>query len=111
MIPTAEKVRELLKEKGHSCTLCNARFAKPIDKEMIRSLAKNHKLLVTMEENIKSGGMGEHIESFILEEKLKLSILTVSIPDQFVEHGSVDQLRRLLKIDAESVTEKIIEVL
>jgi 1-deoxy-D-xylulose-5-phosphate synthase len=55
--------------------------------------------------------MGEHIESFILEEKLKLSILTVSIPDQFVEHGSVDQLRRLLKIDAESVTEQIIEVL
>jgi 1-deoxy-D-xylulose-5-phosphate synthase len=64
-----------------------------------------------MEENIKSGGMGEHIESFILEEKLDLSILTVSIPDQFVEHGSVDQLRRLLKIDAESVTEQIIEVL
>jgi 1-deoxy-D-xylulose-5-phosphate synthase len=111
MIPTAEKVRELLKEKGHSCTLCNARFAKPFDKEMIRSLAKNHKLLVTMEENIKSGGMGEHIESFILEEKLNLSILTVSIPDQFVEHGSMDQLRRLLKIDAESVTEQIIEVL
>jgi 1-deoxy-D-xylulose-5-phosphate synthase len=64
-----------------------------------------------MEENVKSGGMGEHIESFILEEKLDLSILTVSIPDQFVEHGSVDRLRELLKIDAVSVAERILSVL
>jgi 1-deoxy-D-xylulose-5-phosphate synthase len=111
MIPTAEKVRDLLKEKGHSCTLVNARFAKPFDREMIRHLAENHTLLVTMEENVKSGGMGEHIESFILEEKLDLSILTVSIPDQFVEHGSVDRLRELLKIDAASVAEQILSVL
>jgi 1-deoxy-D-xylulose-5-phosphate synthase len=108
MIPTAEKVRDMLKEKGHSCTLVNARFAKPFDGEMIRHLAENHTLLVTMEENVKSGGMGEHIESFILEEKLDLSILTVSIPDQFVEHGSVDRLRELLKIDAASVAERIL---
>jgi 1-deoxy-D-xylulose-5-phosphate synthase len=111
MIPTAEKVRDLLKEKGYSCTLVNARFAKPFDKEMIRQLAENHTLLVTMEENVKSGGMGEHIESFILEEKLDLSILTVSIPDQFVEHGSVDRLRELLKIDAVSVADQILSVL
>jgi 1-deoxy-D-xylulose-5-phosphate synthase len=111
MIPTAEKVRNLLKEKGHSCTLVNARFAKPFDREMIRHLAENHTLLVTMEENVKSGGMGEHIESFILEEKLALSILTVSIPDQFVEHGSVGRLRELLKIDAVSVAERILSAL
>jgi 1-deoxy-D-xylulose-5-phosphate synthase len=111
MIPTAEKVRNLLKEKGHSCTLVNARFAKPFDREMIRHLAENHTLLVTMEENVKSGGMGEHIESFILEEKLDFSILTVSIPDQFVEHGSVDRLRELLKIDAASVAEQILSAL
>jgi 1-deoxy-D-xylulose-5-phosphate synthase len=111
MVPAAEKVREELKEKGHSCTLVNARFAAPFDKEMLRSLAKNHRLLVTMEENIKSGGLGEHIESFLLEEKLDISMLAVSIPDRFVEQGSVDELRRVLGIDAESVTHKILEVL
>lgn len=111
MIPTAEKVRERLKEKGHSCTLVNARFAKPFDEDMIRELAKNHKLLVTMEENVKSGSMGEHIESFLLAQHIDLSVLPISIPDQFVEHGSVDKLRELLKIDAESVTERILEVL
>jgi 1-deoxy-D-xylulose-5-phosphate synthase len=111
MVPAAEKVREELKKKGHSCTLVNARFAAPFDKEMLKSLAKNHRLLVVMEENIKSGGLGEHIESFLLEEKLDISMLAVSIPDRFVEQGSVDELRRVLGIDAESVTHKILEVL
>jgi 1-deoxy-D-xylulose-5-phosphate synthase len=111
MIPTAEKVRTSLKGKGHSCTLVNARFAKPFDRDMIRSLAKHHKLLVTLEENVKSGGMGEHIESFLLEEHIDLSVLVIAVPDQFVEHGSVEKLRVLLKIDADSVTEQILSQL
>lgn len=111
MIPIAEEVRNMLKEDGHSCTLVNARFAKPFDEAMIRNLAGSHKLLVTMEENVKSGGMGEHIESFLLREKLDVSILPVSVPDQFVEHGNVDALRALLGIDAKAITAKILEVL
>jgi 1-deoxy-D-xylulose-5-phosphate synthase len=111
MIPTAERVRTMLRENGHSCTLVNARFAKPFDRDMIRRLAENHTLLVTMEENVRSGGLGEHIESFVLEEKLDISVLAISIPDQYVEQGSVEQLRRLLRIDADSVTERILEVL
>lgn len=111
MVSIAEEVRNKLKESGHSCTLVNARFAKPFDEEMIRRLAGTHKLLVTMEENVKSGGMGEHIESFLFSEKLNVSILTVSVPDQFVEHGNVNALREMLGIDAASVAARILEVL
>ncbi len=111
MVAIAEEVRNKLKESGHSCTLVNARFAKPFDEEMIRRLAGTHKLLVTMEENVKSGGMGEHIESFLLSQKLNVSILTVSVPDQFVEHGNVNALREMLGIDAASVAARILEVL
>ncbi len=111
MVAIAEEVRNRLKESGHSCTLVNARFAKPFDEEMIRRLAGTHKLLVTMEENVKSGGMGEHIESFLLSQKLNVSILTVSVPDQFVEHGNVNALREMLGIDAASVAARILEVL
>lgn len=111
MVSIAEEVRNRLKESGHSCTLVNARFAKPFDEEMIRRLAGTHKLLVTMEENVKSGGMGEHIESFLLSQKLNVSILTVSVPDQFVEHGNVNALREMLGIDAASVAARILEVL
>ena len=111
MVAIAEEVRNRLKERGHSCTLVNARFAKPFDEEMIRRLAGTHKLLVTMEENVKSGGMGEHIESFLFSQKLDVSILTVSVPDQFVEHGNVNALREMLGIDAASVAARILEVL
>lgn len=111
MVAIAEEVRNRLKESGHSCTLVNARFAKPFDEEMIRRLAGTHKLLVTMEENVKSGGMGEHIESFLFSQKLDVSILTVSVPDQFVEHGNVNALREMLGIDAASVAARILEVL
>lgn len=111
MVAIAEEVRNKLKERGHSCTLVNARFAKPFDEEMIRRLAGTHKLLVTMEENVKSGGMGEHIESFLFSQKLDVSILTVSVPDQFVEHGNVNALREMLGIDAASVAARILEVL
>lgn len=111
MVAIAEEVRNRLKERGHSCTLVNARFAKPFDEEMIRRLAGTHKLLVTMEENVKSGGMGEHVESFLFSQKLDVSILTVSVPDQFVEHGNVNALREMLGIDAASVAARILEVL
>ncbi len=111
MVSIAEEVRNRLKESGHSCTLVNARFAKPFDEEMIRRIAGTHKLLVTMEENVKSGGMGEHIESFLLSQKLNVSIMTVSVPDQFVEHGNVNALREMLGIDAASVAARILEVL
>lgn len=111
MVPIAEEVRRQLKEQGHSCTLINARFAKPFDEERIRQLTVNHKLLVTMEENVASGGMGEHIESFMIREKINMQILPIAIPDQFVEHGNVDCLRELLKIDAASVVSGIIEEL
>ena len=60
MVKTAIEVREALKEKGIPCTLVNARFAKPIDEEMIRYLAQNHDIIVPMEENVASGGLSEN---------------------------------------------------
>ena len=58
MVSTGEHVREKLKAKGHACTLVNARFVKPLDTDMIDHLCKDHKLIVTMEENVLRGGMG-----------------------------------------------------
>ena len=63
---TAEEVREKLKFAGFSCTLVNARFVKPIDEDMIRYLASKHDIIVTLEENVISGGFGEHVLEFIL---------------------------------------------
>lgn len=106
MVKTACQVREQLKDKGYSCSLVNVRFVKPMDEELIEAAAADHQLFVTMEENVASGGYGERVREFI-ENKGK-SLLAITIPDEYVEHGNVDILRQELGIDADSVREKIL---
>ena len=70
----AEEVRELLKEQGYHCTLINARFVKEFDKELIQELAADHKLLVTMEENVTTGGFGERVSDFVQSNHIDLEV-------------------------------------
>ena len=65
MFEEALKVREDLKEKGYDCSLINARFIKPLDAKMLDRLTKKHRLIVTIEENVKSGGFGEHVSEYL----------------------------------------------
>ncbi len=109
MIPTAIEVRNRLKAQGVSCTLVNARFVKPIDTELIDLLLPDHSLLVTLEENVASGGYGEKVRAYTDTLQTKTKVINICIPDCYVEHGSVDILRKELKIDAESVVQRILE--
>ncbi|SEL42113.1 1-deoxy-D-xylulose-5-phosphate synthase [Butyrivibrio sp. ob235] len=107
MVKTAEKVREILLEKGYNCSLTNARFAKPIDGEHVRDAAKKHKLIVTMEENVENGGFGDQVRRFIYDEGIDIHHLCIALPDEFVTHGSCDQLYKALGVDAESIAKKV----
>ncbi len=109
MVKIGEEVREILKDKGLKCSLVNARFVKPIDTEYIKLASKSHRIFVTMEENVASGGYGEKVRSFVDGERLDCSVLSIAIPDKFVTHGSVDRLRQELGIDAKSIAEKILD--
>lgn len=109
MVEVAEEVRQLLADKGYSCTLVNARFAKPLDEDMHVEAAKTHKLLVTMEENVLEGGYGATVLQSLNQHDVKdVEVLTFGIDDKFVEHGSVKELRKGLGLDPESMVEKII---
>lgn len=109
MVKTAAGVRERLKECGLSCTLVNARFVKPMDEEMVCRLSATHRLIVTMEENVESGGFGERVRTFADEQELPGQILSITIPDEYVEHGNVELLKKEIGIDEESVTKRILE--
>lgn len=109
MVKTAEQVRRKLKEIGYSCSLVNARFVKPVDTGILQELAGEHKLFVTMEENVRSGGYGEKVLDYVTEQGLPVQVLNISIPDEYVEHGNVDALYEEVGIDAESVIRRIIE--
>lgn len=107
MVKTAEEVRHGLRERGFSCTLVNARFVKPIDKDLIRELAKDHRLFVTMEENVKCGGFGEHVLDYLNEIGSEASLLNISLPDDYIEHGNVEVLKEETGISASIILKKV----
>lgn len=107
MVKTAETVRERLHEKGYPCSIWNARFVKPIDEEAVLKAAQNHRLFVTLEENVASGGYGEKVRELLNRHGLTTETLAVTIPDAYVEHGNVDMLKKEIGIDAESITDGI----
>ena len=108
MVKIAEEVREILKEQGRNCTLVNARFVKEFDKEIICELSKDHNLLVTMEENVTTGGFGEHVMNYVHSMHIDLEVLKIALPDMYVEHGNVNILYKETGIDAKTVAERII---
>lgn len=111
MVKTAVDVVKLLEAEGISATLINARFAMPFDKEAIKKLPAEHSLLVTMEENVQSGGFGEHVTEYVKTNGIALEVLTVALPDCYVEHGNVEVLKKELHVDAKSVAKRIIAAL
>lgn len=108
MVKTAEEVRRYLKSLGYACTLVNARFVKPIDEALIGELAVGHSLIVTMEENVKCGGFGEHVLDYLNAIGCTARILQVALPDDYIEHGNVEILHREAGIDAESIEKWIV---
>ncbi len=109
MVKTAEDVRMRLKSEGYACSLINARYIKPIDEDMLRKAAGGHKLLVTMEENVASGGFGERVRAFLDDNEISVGKIAVTIPDAYVEHGNVELLKQELGMDAASIAIRIRE--
>lgn len=108
MVKTAHEVRQNLKRKGFECTLINARFVKPLDEGRLLELTKEHKLIVTLEENVLDGGFGEHVSEFYEEIGSDVQVLNIALPDAYVEHGNVEVLKQECGIDAETIEKKII---
>lgn len=109
MFEEAVKTRDKLIEQGYEPTLINMRFIKPIDEAMIEKVCQTHKLIAVIEENVQIGACGERVSEYVMRKMLPLHVLTLALPDDYIEHGSVDVLRKMTGIDSESMSEKIIE--
>lgn len=107
MVSTAEHIRNKLKDMGYSCTLVNGRFIKPVDTDIVDRLVKNHKYLVTLEENVLRGGYGEQITDYVHKNYPDIKVVHVALPDAYVEHGNVTKLRSDLGIDSDSILEML----
>ncbi len=108
MVKIAEKSREILKDSGINCSLVNARFVKPIDEDCIKILSRTHKLIVTLEENVASGGFGEKVRAYVDDNRIDVNVMSIAIPDKFVTHGSVEKLLCELRMDSEAIAKRVI---
>jgi 1-deoxy-D-xylulose-5-phosphate synthase len=118
IVERGRQAAELLEREGWSVGLINARFAKPLDRQLILDQARGKKLVVTLEESVVTGGFGAGVLEMIEEARVadlvyrNVTVRIVGIPaDRFVDHGSVDDLRRLLRLDADGIAGQIRETL
>ena len=110
MVKMAEEVQKQLKERmDMDAALVNARFVKPIDKELLRSFADTYELVVTLEENVKDGGFGERVLAFAEEEDLPFGVEIIALPDRFIPHGSVSYQMKQVGFTPEDICGRIEE--
>jgi 1-deoxy-D-xylulose-5-phosphate synthase len=118
IVDRGRRAAEALESEGWSVGLINARFAKPLDRQLILDQARGKRLVVTLEESVVTGGFGSGVLEMIEDARLadpayrEVAVRIIGIPaDRFVDHGSVEQLRRLIGIDADGIVIQVRETL
>ena len=103
MVEPAQKACTHLKESDIHPTLVNARFARPLDTGLLDRLCKDHSMIITMEENVHSGGFGEHVTAYLEENYPCIRTVVLSVPNAFIPHGSVESLRKRCGLSSENL--------
>jgi 1-deoxy-D-xylulose-5-phosphate synthase len=106
LLHTAREVAEEL-----DVTLIDMKFVKPIDEKIIKNCANNHDLIVTIEDNSILGGAGSAVLEIISKNDLQCKTLCLGIPDNFVEHGTQEEIYKLCGLDKNSIVKKIVKQL
>lgn len=105
-----EKAIKILNEKGINPSHYDVRFLKPLDNDLILEACTNHKNIITIEDGTIIGGLGSAILEFISDNNLKCKVTRMGIKDQFIDHGSLKELRKLCKIDKDAIVETCINL-
>jgi 1-deoxy-D-xylulose-5-phosphate synthase len=115
-VAVALDAAKLLADHGLEVTVADARFAKPLDSELVEGLALDHELVVTVEENVLPGGFGaavlEHLEdAFADRPGERARVMRIGLPDRYVTHGKPALLREEVGLTGESVAERVLSAL
>lgn len=105
----ALRAAEILQEQGIEASVVDARFVKPLDRELLGSLLRQFERVVTIEDNVLQGGFGSAVLEMAADLRRHCNILRVGVPDRFIEHGSVDALFDELGMDASGIVAKVME--
>ena len=108
MVDPCRAASELLEAQGIQAGLINARFIKPLDEQMIRRLSRDVGIIVTVEDNILAGGFGSAVLEYVNEQNLNwVKVLRLGLPDQFIEHGTREQLLEKYRLTPERIADDV----
>ncbi len=109
MVKTGLECTELLAKEGINASLVNARFIKPLDENLLRSLSSQFKLIITLEEGNLNCGFGSAVLEFYEKEDLikDIKLIRAGFPDEFIPHASREELFKVYGLDADSITARI----
>ena len=102
-----------MKKKGINITVVDARFAKPLDENLIWQIATDHDAIITIEEG-SIGGFGSHVTQFLSEKNLLdkgLKFRSMLLPDKFIDQDKPDLMYKIARLDSKSIEEKILDTL
>jgi len=112
MVPVAARAADLLREKGISAAVVNARFVKPLDRELLLGLAERVRRIVTIEDHALMGGFGSAVLELFEEADVRgVEVRRLGLPDAFIEHGAQKLLRRQHGLDPEGVAARVLAFL
>jgi 1-deoxy-D-xylulose-5-phosphate synthase len=112
-LAAALEASETLEAHGLSTTVADARFMKPLDRDLLRRLARSHEVLITVEEGA-IGGFASHVLHALVEEGLldgALKVRTLTMPDMFLDHGDAEKTHAAIGIDANGIVRRVFEAL
>jgi 1-deoxy-D-xylulose-5-phosphate synthase len=101
----------LLDSHGIDATVADARFAKPLDVDLVRQLVADHDVLVTIEENVLAGGFGAAVAETLVDLDLagEARLLRIGLPDRYVTHGKPALLRQEVGLTPEAIAQRVAE--
>ena len=112
MVERAVQVANILEKMNKNVEVINARFLKPLDKEMLINSIKKTKKVITIEDNLLKGGLGSGVEELIIKENLLgISFRKYGYPDEFIKHGSVAEIEKKYELSAEKIAFDISKIL
>jgi 1-deoxy-D-xylulose-5-phosphate synthase len=107
LVPMAGEMARMLDSEGVSAAVVNARFAKPIDREMVEFFGRSVEVIVTLEDHVLKGGFGSAVLEELSQLGIQVPVLRIGWPDQFIEHGNLAALRAKYGITADAAVEKL----
>jgi 1-deoxy-D-xylulose-5-phosphate synthase len=111
MMPLAKELAARLERQGHSAALINPRFVKPLDREMLELYARRVAAFVTFEDHVRMGGFGSAVIEALDEMGISVPVVRIGWPDQFIEHGKIDDLRAKHGLTVEDAQAQVLPLL